>query len=280
MKVLILGRRGQLGSTFERVLKDQPKYKCLFLSREECDIVNLTIVLEVFKEFKPDVVINCAAYNLVDRAEEAPWEAMRVNFAGVANLVFVCREYNALLVHYSTDYVFDGEKEGLYTEEDEPNPLNNYGRSKLYGENFIKENLKNYLIFRTSWVYGKGKQNFLYKLLQWAEGREYLKIACDEFSVPTSTRTLVEVTLKAIEEGLRGIYHLVNSDFASRYEWAKEFFRIKGIKKFIYPAYQADFNLPAKRPRFSAMSNEKICKTLAIEIREWREELEIDESER
>ncbi|AEH44605.1 dTDP-4-dehydrorhamnose reductase [Thermodesulfatator indicus DSM 15286] len=273
MKVLILGKRGQLGSTFGNVLREQSKYKCLFLSREECDIGNLTRVLEVFKEFRPDVVINCAAYNLVDRAEEFPWEAMRVNFGGVCNLVYACRTYNSFLVHYSTDYVFDGEKEGLYTEEDDTNPLNNYGKSKLYGENFIRDNLENYLIFRTSWVYGEGKQNFLYKLMQWAEKQEYLRIACDEFSVPTSTRTIVEVTLKALDTGLKGLYHLVNSGYASRYEWAKAFFKIKGIKKFIYPASQADFDLPAKRPRFSAMSNSRICKKLNIEIADWREEL-------
>uniref|UniRef100_UPI002FDB6155 SDR family oxidoreductase n=1 Tax=Thermodesulfobacterium commune TaxID=1741 RepID=UPI002FDB6155 len=126
---------------------------------------------------------------------------------------------------------------------------------------------------RTSWVYGEGTQNFLYKLNQWAKNQEYLRIACDEFSVPTSTRTIVEVTLKAIEQGLTGLYHLVNSGYTSRFEWAREYLRLRGIKKFIYPAYQADFNLPAKRPRFSVMSNDKICKRLKIEIRHWKDEL-------
>jgi len=166
------------------------------------------------------------------------------------------------LVHYSSDYIFDDSKEGLYTEEDKPNPLNEYGKSKLFGESFIEEQMKNYLIFRTSWVYGQGKQNFLYKLTQWAQTQEYLKIACDEFSVPTSTNTIVEVTLKAIDEGLTGVYHLVNSGFTSRFEWAREFLKLKGINKFIYPAHQSDFNLPARRPRFSAMSNEKYARQL------------------
>ncbi|MCS7308428.1 MAG: sugar nucleotide-binding protein, partial [Aquificaceae bacterium] len=138
----------------------------------------------------------------------------------------------------------------------------------------IQQTMDRYLIFRTSWVYGKGKQNFLYKLTQWAQTQEYLRIACDEFSVPTSTRTIVDATLRAIEKELTGLYHLVNNGYASRYEWAKEYFRLMGIKKFIYPAYQSDFNLPAKRPRWSVMENGKLEKLLNIEIQEWREELQ------
>jgi dTDP-4-dehydrorhamnose reductase len=111
--------------------------------------------------------------------------------------------------------------------------------------------------------------------MYWAETQEYLRIACDEFSVPTSTRTIVEVTLKAINAGLTGLYHLVNSGYASRYEWAKEYFRLRGLKKLVYPAYQHEFNLPAKRPKWSVMSNEKICKDLGLEIKEWTEEMEL-----
>jgi len=273
MRVLITGAKGQLAKEFIKTLSNL-NIDFLALSKEELDITNTGKVLEVFESFKPTVVINCAAYNLVDRAESHPEEAIRVNSFGVANLVFACNRYSAKLVHYSTDYVFDGKKEGLYTEDDVPNPLNEYGKSKLFGEIFIKEQMENYLIFRTSWVYGEGKQNFLYKLTEWAKTQEYLRVACDEFSVPTSTRTIVEITFKAIDMGLIGLYHLVNSGYTSRFEWAREFFRLKGIKKFIYPAYQQDFNLPAKRPRFSAMSNDKISKELGVEIKEWREEME------
>ncbi|MGC8985023.1 MAG: SDR family oxidoreductase, partial [Thermosulfidibacteraceae bacterium] len=172
-----------------------------------------------------------------------------------------------------TDYVFDGTKEGPYNEEDTLNPLNEYGKSKRLGEVLITQTIEDYLIFRTSWVYGEGKQNFLYKLQQWIKDREFIKVAVDEFSVPTSTKTIVRVTLKAIEKDISGLYHLVNSGYASRYEWAKTFFRVKGIKKLILPAYQSDFNLPAKRPKWSVMSNEKISKELNIEIPEWIEDL-------
>ena len=272
MKILITGAKGQLGQEFVKKLQRENK-KFLALPRDKLDISNLKQVLQVFEEYKPDVVINCSAYNLVDRAEEEREIAYKTNAIGPKNLAFASEKYKTFLIHYSTDYVFDGTKIGLYTEKDIPNPLSEYAKSKYLGEVFLKEETDRYLIFRVSWVYGEGKQNFIYKLLQWAQAQDYLKIACDEFSVPTSTRTIVEITLKAINAGLTGLYHLVNSDYASRYEWAKEVFRIKGIKKFIYPAYQADFNLPAKRPRFSAMSNEKICKNLEIKIKNWKEEL-------
>lgn len=272
-KYLITGAKGQLAQRFIRDLKENGK-EFLALSKEELNITNFHQCYEVFKSFKPDVVINCAAYNLVDIAEaDGVEDAYMVNFLGVYNLSLLARDFGTMLVHFSTDYVFDGIKEGLYVEQDAPSPLNNYGRSKLFGEKAIKSTADRYLIFRTSWVYGEGTQNFLYKLSQWAQKNEYLRIACDEFSVPTYTKSIVEITLKALDEGLTGLYHLTNSGYASRYEWAKEFFELKGIKKFIYPAYREEFNLPAKRPKWSAMSNEKISKALNIEIKRWKEAL-------
>ena len=272
VRYLITGAKGQLGAEFTKTLSNL-KVEFLALDRNRLDITDFGTVLFALKEFKPHVVINCAAYNLVDRAEEEFEKALRVNCLGVANLAIACSETKAFLVHYSTDYVFDGQKEGLYIEEDKPNPLSKYALSKYLGEIQVGNIWERSLIFRTSWVYGQGKQNFLYKLREWAGAKEYLKIACDEFSVPTSTATIVEITLKALDQGLTGLYHLVNSGYASRYEWAKEYFRLKGIRKFIYPAYQHEFTLPAKRARWSAMSNELISKVLNLEIKSWQEAL-------
>ncbi|HCP09439.1 MAG TPA: dTDP-4-dehydrorhamnose reductase [Thermodesulfobacterium commune] len=270
MKFMITGGKGQLAKEFIKVLS-QKGVNFIAFSKEELDIFNFNKLFDIVRDLKPDVIINCAGYNNVDEAEKEPSSAFLVNTLGTYNLSLVCQHVNALLVHFSTDYVFDGTKEGLYTEEDTHNPINEYGKSKLFGERLIQEQMDNYLIFRTSWVYGEGKQNFLYKLTQWAQAQEYLKVACDEFSVPTSTRTIVEVTLKAIDQGLTGLYHLVNTGYTSRFEWAREYFRLKGSKKFIYPAYQSDFNLPAKIPRFFEMSNGKLCKTPEIEITHWKD---------
>lgn len=272
MRFLITGAKGQLGGEFVRVLEERDE-KYISFGKEDLDVRDFSKVLEILRLYKPRIVINCSAYNQVDRAEDEFEQALAVNSIGVSNLAIACREIGSFLVHYSTDYVFDGEKEGLYTEDDSPNPLSKYALSKYLGEKQISAIMDSYLIFRTSWVYGEGKQNFLYKLSQWAQNQDYLRIACDEFSVPTSTRIIVEVTLKALDNGLSGLYHLVCSGFASRYEWAKEYLRIKGIKKFIYPASQAEFGLPAKRPRFSAMNNEKLTKALNISIPAWDEEL-------
>jgi len=161
MKYLIFGKDGQLAKEFQKTLEKQKK-EFLSLSHNECDISDLNKVLKIFEDYKPDVVINCAAYNLVDKAESQYWEAYKTNALGVRNLAYASNIYNSYFVTYSTDYVFDGEKEdGLYTEEDTPNPLNEYGKSKLTGEKWVLDGEK-FLIFRTSWVYGNGKQNFIY----------------------------------------------------------------------------------------------------------------------
>jgi len=276
MRVFIFGKDGQLGKEFIRYFSTHKEAEQVFVfGHFQCDISDTMKVLRIFEELRPDVVINCAAYNFVDKAETDYKNAVKVNAVGVRNLAIASREVGAFFVHYSTDYVFDGKKEnGLYTEEDIPNPVNEYGKSKFLGEEFLKEETENYLLFRVSWVYGDGKQNFISKLLSWSEKNPYLKVANDEVSVPTSTRTIVDITVKAIKMGIKGLYHLTNSGYASRYEWAKKIFEIKKINKFIKPVSSDIFELPAKRPKFSAMSNKKISKELGIEIERWDRELE------
>ncbi len=276
MRVFIFGKDGQLGKEFIRYFSTHKEAEQVFVfGHFQCDISDTMKVLRIFEELRPDVVINCAAYNFVDKAETDYKNAVKVNAVGVRNLAIASREVGAFFVHYSTDYVFDGKKEnGLYTEEDIPNPVNEYGKSKFLGEEFLKEETENYLLFRVSWVYGDGKQNFINKLLSWSEKNPYLKVANDEVSVPTSTRTIVDITVKAIKMGIKGLYHLTNSGYASRYEWAKKIFEIKKINKFIKPVSSDIFELPAKRPKFSAMSNKKISRELGIEIERWDRELE------
>uniref|UniRef100_A0A7C5SX96 dTDP-4-dehydrorhamnose reductase n=1 Tax=Thermocrinis ruber TaxID=75906 RepID=A0A7C5SX96_9AQUI len=269
-KVLITGAGGQLGKEFVKVLSSKG-IDFVALERKDLDVTNFEKVYKTLKEIKPSVVINCSAYNQVDLAETEILKAFSTNAIGPYNLAITCKEINAKLIHYSTDYVFDGIKKGLYTEEDPPNPLNQYARSKLLGEELVKQVLEDYLILRVSWVYGEGRQNFIYKLLQWAKEREVLQIAFNEVSVPTYTGFIVEKTLKALEKGLTGLYHLVPRGYASRYEWAKLTLKLFRIEKVLIPVEKEIFNLPAKRPDFSAMSCEKIEKALGEEFEEWDE---------
>ncbi|MDA8421765.1 MAG: dTDP-4-dehydrorhamnose reductase [Nitrospiraceae bacterium] len=271
MKYLITGKNGQLAREFIRRFEAQ---SIDFVAPDEThlDITDYEKVIAAVSAYHPDVIINCAAYNLVDKAEQDNRPAFAVNESGPKNLARAAEAQKAVLVHFGSDYVFDGLKEnGLYTEDDDANPLNEYGKSKLAGEQQVLKVSGRSLVFRLSWVFGPGQQNFLSKLNEWTKNSEYLKIACDEFSAPTYTDTVVEVTMKALEQGITGRYHLTNSGYCSRYEWAKAALANMGIKKFIRPVSMDIFNLPAKRPKFSAMSNEKIAAVLNISIPAWEE---------
>lgn len=274
MKYLITGKNGQLAREFIRTFEAQ---SIDFIAPDEAhlDITASGKVNAVVDEYRPDVIINCAAYNLVDKAEQDKGAAFAVNAVGPKNLAQAANKQKAVLVHFGSDYVFDGTKEnGLYSEDDAVNPLNEYGRSKLAGEQHVLDSSDRSLVLRLSWVFGPGKQNFLFKLREWAKNNEYLKIACDEFSVPTHTATVVDITMKALVQGLSGRYHLTNSGYCSRYEWAKIALRQMGIRKFIRPVSMNSFNLPAKRPKFSAMSNNRITSVLSVSIPSWEEAVE------
>jgi len=274
MKYLIIGKHGQLAKEFQRLLTSKGE-EYLALSHEEADVRDYVKLNSVFEAYKPSVVINCSAYNQVDKAESDYEEAMKVNALGPYNLALLCREYGSFLVHYSTDYVFDGSKsEGLYTEADEPNPLNKYGLSKLLGERFAMQTAHSMLLLRVSWVFGEGTQNFIYKVLSWSKEREVLQVSADEVSVPTWARRIALVSYEAINKGLTGLYQVVSSGYASRYEWAKQVLKFCHKKNLVVPVPADTFNLPARRPKFSAMSNERIAAELGIMLPDWESDLE------
>lgn len=272
MEVLITGGRGQLARAFAEMLERKGvEYRAF--SRDQLDISDFASVLECVRSYKPRVIINCAAYNLVDRAEDDFPSAFAVNTLGVHNLAVTAREEGIFLIHFSTDYVFDGQKGDLYTEDDLPWPVNKYGLSKWQGELAIKQVAPLHLVFRVSWLFGQGKQNFLAKLLAWADKNEVLRIAYDEFSVPTYVETVSQVAWKAYEKGLTGFYHLVSRGYCSRFEWARYFLALKGIKRKVLPVQAASFNLPAKRPFFSVLNPGKLEKDLDIEMPSWQDEV-------
>jgi dTDP-4-dehydrorhamnose reductase len=272
MNYLITGSSGQLAASFAKLLRAR-SMEFLAPDESQCDITDRTSIRKLIGSCQPRVIINCAAYNLVDKAEQDRDRAFQVNAAGPRILAEEARNCGAVLVHFGSDYVFDGLKQdGLYREEDPVGPLSEYGRSKLAGEQAVREVLGDRsLVFRLSWVFGEGKQNFIVKLLAWSAAQDYLRIACDEFSVPTWTETVVDVTLNALEQGVSGLFHLTNTGYCSRYEWARAILRKKGIDKFIRPVPMDSFRLPAKRPLFSAMNNQTITKKLNIPIPTWEE---------
>lgn len=272
MKYLLLGKDGQLGKALLSHLITQKKDFAAY-DMYDFDITDYHNANKTIIEENPDILINATAYNNVDAAESESDTAYAVNAFALKNLAEVCNDIKCKIIHYSSDYVFDGTKGSPYIETDKPNPLSEYGKSKLKGEEYIRAMANSYLIFRLSWLYGNGKQNFIYKMQQWANQNDTLKIVDDEVSVPTSVCTVRDITFDCIDKSITGLYHLTNSGFASRYEWALEIKKILGLKNEIIPLSINDFDLPAKRPVFSAMSNELIQNKLNNRIDYWQESL-------
>lgn len=270
MRILLTGASGQLGKAFLNNFT-QRNVSCYSFDHQSFDIHHQLSVEKLLKQLKPQVFINCAAYNLVDEAESCPPKAYLTNAHSVGNLAKSCTRLGIKLVHFSSDYIFDGRSSRPYRETDKGNPLNVYGRSKLLGERLLEKSASNYLIFRTSWVYGEGNQNFIRKLFEWSKRSELLRVADDEVSVPTSTQLLARVTIEALEKGLQGLYHLVPSGHCSRFEWAQEIFKLMKIKKKIHPTKMSSFRLTAERGCFLALDNSQLAQMIFLPS--WQEEL-------
>jgi dTDP-4-dehydrorhamnose reductase len=272
MRTFITGSKGQLGAEFVRLFEA----KVWNYAKADIDTLDLTdphAVQAALMNFKPSLILNCAAYNLVDKAEVDPAPAYAVNADAVSSLAEVAMKLKSKFVHFGTDYVFDGSKTAPYTENDKENPLNYYGRSKLQGEEFALT-VPHALVFRLSWVYGRGTQNFMHKLLGWAKNPTPLRVAVDEKSVPTGVVDIVPAVMDALKSGLDGRWHLTASGHCSRFEWASTILRACGVDKEIMPARMADFNMTAPRPLFSVMSNAALCCELGIKIPHWQEAVE------
>lgn len=273
MKYLVLGSKGQLAKEFILNLS------ILNIPFEAFDIDELNIsdyqkLNYYISKIKPDIVLNCASFNDTLASEENPTNAIYTNTIAPIYLSFLSNEYNFYLVHFSTDYVFAGDKYSPYLESDIPNPLNNYGITKLIGETEVLKINPNNLVIRISWLYGEGKQNFIYKVINWSKNNQLIKIVDDEISTPTSTSTVVKVTNSSIKKKLNGIYHIVNDGYCSRYEWAKKIIDIFNLNCKVEPIKSNDIKQNIKKPKYSVLSNEKIKKELNIEIEYWEKELE------
>lgn len=272
MNILLIGKDGQLGKAFEKECINQ-NLPYTAIGREHCDITDHEAMDKILGEVKPTHVINATAYNLVDKAQSDGKDlAFAVNAKALEHLADWAHQYKAKLIHFSSDYVFDGKKGHPYTEEDIPNPLNEYGKSKLEGENAVLK-YPEHLVLRTSWVYGDGEQNFIHKFLKNAEQKDILPGTIDEVSTPTSTRLLVTLTFLGIRKDISGLFHATNSGHTSRADWAREILNIKHLDKTVEDVSLKIWNLPAPRPAFSPLDNTRIATILDIHIPDWKEEL-------
>jgi dTDP-4-dehydrorhamnose reductase len=270
MKVLITGASGQLARAFIRRFQ-QDGTTFLAPPETQLDITDAAIVGAAVAAFRPDVIINGAAYNNVEAAEKTPESAFRVNRDAVGILAEAARHHGARLVHFGSDFVFDGTAQVPYVETDATAPLNVYGQSKLEGEAAALATGEGSLLFRVSWVFGDGTQNFFWKLREWSRGKSSMRVVWDQVSVPTYTEDIVTVTLQALEQGLEGLWHLTNSGYGSRVETARVFLREIGSDCTVIPVGSDAFPSPARRPFFSVMSNRRLADCLQIRIPEWED---------
>lgn len=270
-KVLITGAKGQLGVDFVKGLSEE--YDTIELAKEELNIINLDKTINIVREIKPNIVINAAAYTNVDKAEKEVDLAYQINALGARNLAVACLETQSKLVHISTDFVFDGERNEPYIEFDKTNPLSTYGKSKLAGEELIKEIHPKHFIFRTSWLYGKNGNNFIKTMLRLAKEKKTLKIVNDQKGTPTYTKDLVEAIKKVMETDAYGIYHTSNEGECTWYEFAKHIFEILKIDIAILPITTKELNRLAKRPAYSVMRNYMLDLGFNYKMRNWKSSL-------
>jgi len=271
-----------LGSQFLKLLSGNKDFEMFAFDREQLDISDFQKLEATIHEISPDFVINCCAYTDVDTAEEESEVANKVNGEAVARLAISCSSENAKLIHFSTDYVFDGEDNSGYSEEDQPNPINEYGRSKLKGENAIMNNLSEYYIIRTSWLFGENGKNFVTTMLRLAQEKDSLAVVDDQIGAPTYTNDLVKAVMEfflmpyltEIEEHHKrfyddqadskkdklpfGIYHLTNSGSTSWFGFAKEIFKLSGHSISLKAVRSDKFVRPARRPKCSILRSSKL----------------------
>jgi dTDP-4-dehydrorhamnose reductase len=261
-KILVLGSAGQLG---QELMTEFASRGCYVsgMDRDKVDITDRFQVEEVIGAFDPEVVVNAAAYNQVDVAEREPHSAFAVNALAVRNIALACRQVDSRLVHYSTDYVFDGMAGRPYVETDTPRPLGAYGVSKLAGECFAQAYLDNPLVIRTSGVFGPGgldtaRGNFVEGMLRLAAGGQPIRVIADYFASPTYAPWLASRTADMLEKGLDGIYHVGGGEALSWFGYAKLIFETAGLSPVLRPTDEREYRTEARRPRFSALSNARM----------------------
>jgi len=259
MKILILGAKGMLGQALAEVYKDKNP---ILWDKADLDITDEAKVRNKLSDLKPTLIINAAAYTDVDGAEANQDLAMSVNGQAVGYLAKTAKNLSAILVHFSTDYVFDGENKAGYKEDDKPNPLSVYGKSKLLGEQLLQQNCEMYYLIRSSWMFGENSRNFIQEILTKAEQEGSLKVVNDQFGKPTYASDLAKKTRQIVDQMKPcGIYHISNETPEGGITWfdlAKKAVELKGLKAEVLPCSTAEMPRPAKRPKYAALVNTKL----------------------
>ncbi|NKF07427.1 dTDP-4-dehydrorhamnose reductase [Clostridium gasigenes] len=282
MKILITGCKGQLGNELQSIIKtgkaeiavvsnEIKNSQVIALDVEDLDITNLAQVKEVISREKPDVVINCAAATNVDGCESNQDLAFKINALGPKNLAMVCEEIGAKLVQVSTDYVFSGVGNKPLTEFDRPAPYSVYGKTKLTGEEYVREFSSKYFVVRTAWLYGYVGKNFVYTMMNLGKDKESLNVVDDQRGNPTNANDLAYHILKLIETEEYGVYHCTGKGECSWCDFAKLIMELSHRKCVVNPCTSEEFKTAAKRPEYSSLDNMMLRCTVGDEMRDWKE---------
>jgi len=282
MKILIIGKNGQLGKSINKIVsKSNSGDDFLFIGRDDLDLANLKSITKYLNNFKFDIVINCAAYTQVDNAENEKKIADQVNWIAIDKIASLLRMTETKLIHISTDYVFNGITSKSNKESDIPNPINHYGKSKLLGElAILKKMPRNAIIIRTSWMYSEFENNFVNTMLRLGRTNDELKVVCDEIGTPTYAHDLAKTIMKIIEgpsfmllNQKSQIYHFSSLGSCSWFEFANEVFKIANIKCKVLPMHAKDYLSVAKRPKYSVLDKNKISMHFDIHPLNWTQSL-------
>ena len=275
INLLVTGSSGQLGQCLKQLLLSATDISCYFAAREDLDITNGDEIQRFFSEHNFDYCINTAAYTNVEKAESEQKEAFLINAEGANSLAKACKKHNVVLLHISTDYVFDGMAKTPYQEQDRTNPLNVYGASKLKGEQHIGDTWNKHFIIRTSWLYSQYGHNFLNSMLEFAKQKKALTITTQQKGTPTNANELAQVLLTIIKTGNAryGVYHFSNQGEATWYDFAKAIFKATGEINTVNLAKTEHYATFAKRPAYSVLNCNKLKDTLGITYRNWEDSL-------
>jgi dTDP-4-dehydrorhamnose reductase len=272
VKVLVTGANGQLGYDVIKRLEEK-EIQYLGTDRDSLDITNEDDVKRVIRDYSPDVIVHCAAYTAVDRAEDERELCHAVNVLGTRYIAEACKEIDAKMIYISTDYVFDGEGDKPFEVTDKPNPINYYGQTKYDGELEVQKLLNKYFIVRISWVFGSNGNNFVKTMLRLGKERDEISVVADQVGSPTYTYDLSKLLVEMIETDKYGIYHATNEGYCSWYEFACEIFKQAGIDIKVNPINTEDYPTRAKRPKNSRLAKGNLVRNNFKAKNEWYEAL-------